>query len=198
MPLELAGPQALYPPSMPIGQLPYWGKHIGILSRSEPLEVAFRESDEWSLCVQRFAASLPRGVRSRVGEALVPYDTTCANGPLAFHPARRDGTYLGLAGTLTRDTRELALEVAYKGDALEPDHVTLIADGVRWTSPRLDFDDHVAHVPFTRDVRRAVMRLLDANDAVVRFENQHAFEDVPLGEERRQELRALIDALDSI
>jgi hypothetical protein len=207
VPVQPAPParNAIYPPGMPIGQLPYWNPEIGIpigMYRPDELVISLRKSDEWPPCVRRFTMNLPGALRDTVGEALAWCDTSCANGPLVFSPPPHDASYLGIAGTLDVTRRELALEVAYHGDAIDPDRITLIADGVRWTSPRLDFDANagwrVAHLPLTRDVARAVRRTLDANDAVLRFESARGYEDAAITEDTKLHVRALIDALEEL
>ena len=191
---------AMYPPAR------YRRPELGIpggIYRPPPdeLVISLRKSDEWPPCVRRFTTNVPGAVRDTVGEALAWCDTSCANGPLVFSPPPHDASYLGIAGTLESGKRELALEVAYRGDAIDPERITLIADGARWTSPRLDFDTnagwHVAHLPFTRDVARAVRRALDASDAVLRFESDRGYDDAAITDDTKVHVRALIDALES-
>ncbi len=169
-----------------------------------------RKSDYWSPCVRDFVQTQPDAAREVLGEALSLYSTSCTSSParrVEFQTPRTSRTapqqsYLGLSGALQAATCELALTAAYHGDAVEAERITLIADGVRWSSPRIDFDRdggwEIATLPLTRALARVVKRALEARDTLLRFEAAQGYEDVVLTEEMKQDLRVMIDALDAI
>lgn len=180
------------------------------------LDVSNKKSDFWSPCVREFVQGQPEGVRDALGEALSLYSTACTGGPsrrVEFQTPRADRTapaqsYLGVIGALEASSCELALRAAYRrpvvpaGPPVRAERITLIADGVRWSSPRIDFDDHdgweVATLPLTRELARVVMRTAEARDALLRFEAGAAYEDVVLTDDMKQDLRVMLDALDAI
>jgi hypothetical protein len=169
-----------------------------------------KKSDFWSPCVRDFVQTQPEAAREALGEALSLYSTTCTKDPerrVEFRPPRRGRTapaqsQLGLIGSLERGTCELALQAAYHGEPIHAERITLIADGVWWSSQRLDFDDadgwEIATLPFTRALARVVSRAIDARDTLLRFESATGYEDVVVTDEMKQDLRVMIDALDAI
>lgn len=169
-----------------------------------------KKSDFWSPCVRDFVETQPEAAREALGEALSMYSTTCTAGPvkrIEFRTPRKARTapaesYLGLYGVLEPGTCELSLEAAYRGEPVNAERITLVADGVRWSSPRLDFvrDDgwEIATLPFTRALARVVARAIDAHDTLFRFEGANGYEDVVVTDEMKQDLRVMIDALDAI
>jgi hypothetical protein len=174
-------------------------------------ELSFdKKSDYWSPCVRDFVETQPEAAREALGEALSLYSTTCRKDPerrVEFQTPRVGRTapapsQLGLIGALGRGTCELALRAAYHGEPIHAERITLIADGVRWSSPRLDFDERdgweVATLPFTRALARVVKRAIEARDTLLRFESAKGYEDVVITDELKQELRVMIDALDAI
>jgi hypothetical protein len=174
------------------------------------LDISNKKSDFWSPCVREFVQGQPEGVRDVLGEALSLYSTACTGGPsrrIEFQTPRADRTaltqsYLGLVGALEGASCELALRAAYRGPPVRAERIALIADGVRWSSPRIDFDDdggwEIATLPLTRELARVVMRTAEARDALLRFEAGAAYEDVVLTDDMKQDLRAMLDALDAI
>lgn len=177
-----------------------------------PVVEAFseRKSDFWSPCVRDFVETQPAAARETLGEALSLYSTTCATGPakrLEFRTPRSGRTppaesHLGLSGALGPGTCELSLEAVYRGEPVHAERITLIADGVRWSSPRLDFDrddgGESVTLPLSRALARVVARAIDAHDTVLRFEGASGYEDVVVTDEMKQDLRVMIDALDAI
>jgi hypothetical protein len=169
-----------------------------------------KKSDFWSPCVRDFVETQPEAARVALGEALSLYSTTCTKDPaprVELQTPRVSRTapapsQLALHGVLGRDTCELALRVAYHGAPVHAERITLIADGVRWTSPRLDFDGQdgweVATLPFTRALARVVRRAIDARDTLLRFESATDYEDVAITDELKQALRVMLDALGAI
>jgi len=169
-----------------------------------------KKSDFWSPCVRDFVETQPEAAREALGEALSLYSTTCTTGPakrIEFRTPRAGRTvpaesHLGLYGVLEPGTCELSLEAAYRGEPVNAERVTLVADGVRWSSPRLDFarDDgwEIATLPLSRALVRVVTRAIDAHDTVLRFEGANGYEDVVVTDEMKQDLRVMIDALDAI
>jgi hypothetical protein len=188
-----------------IERLPTW------LRAGEPTFA--RKSDYWSPCVRDFVQTQPEAARDTLGEALSHYSTTCSGGPgrrIEFQTPRvahgaAPQPSLGLVGALERTSCEVALRATVHADSGEPidaERITLIADGVRWSSPRIDVerDDGwaIAMLPLTRSLARAVRRAADARDAVVRFEGARDYEDVVVTDEMKQDLRIMLDALDAI
>jgi hypothetical protein len=187
---------------------------VGVLDRSPrlgPLLDSNKKSDFWSPCVRDFVQLQPEAARDALGEALSLYGTACTGGPsrgVEFQAPRTDRTapaqsYLGLVGVLQRTSSELALRAAYHGRPLRAERITLIADGIRWSSPRIDFDEdddgwEIATLPLTRELARVVKRTAEARDALLRFEAGRDYEDVVLTEDMRQDLRVMVDALDAI
>lgn len=168
-----------------------------------------RKSDYWSPCVREFVQTQPEDVRLALGEALSLYSTSCTTGParrIEFRTPRiRRGpspSHLGVAGALGAATCELALVAAWYGAPIEPERITLIADGVAWTSPRIDFEHtgggEIATLPLSRSLIRVVRRAIDARDTLLRFESQARYEDLAVTDEMKQDLRAVLDALDAI
>jgi hypothetical protein len=174
------------------------------------LDVSNKKSDLWSPCVRDFVQGEPEIARDVLGEALSLYSTACTVGAsrrVEFQTPRGDRTalaqsYLGLVGALEPTSCELALRAAYHGPAMRAERITLIADGVRWSSPRIDFDDdsgwEIATLPLTRELARVVMRAAEARDALLRFESGAAYEDVVVTDDMKQDLRVMLDALDAI
>jgi hypothetical protein len=174
------------------------------------LDVSNKKSDFWSPCVRDFVQGQPEVARDVLGEALSLYSTSCTGGSsrrVEFQTPRTDRSapaqsYLGLVGVLEPTRCELALRAAYRGPPMHAERIALIADGVRWSSPRIDFDDddgwEIATLPLTRELARVVMRTVEARDALLRFEAGAAYEDVVLTDDMKQDLRAMLDALDAI
>jgi hypothetical protein len=168
-----------------------------------------RKSDYWSPCVRDFVQTQPEPARAVLGEALSLYSTSCTGGParrVEFQtPAGRLApaqSYIGLVGALEQSRGELALRAAFHGQAVRADRITLIADGARWSSPRIDFEDddgwEIATLPLTRELARVVRRAADARDVLLRFESERSYEDVAVSEDMKQDLRVMLDALDAI
>jgi hypothetical protein len=174
------------------------------------LDISNKKSDFWSPCVRDFVALQPEAARDALGEALSQYGTACTGRPsrrVEFQTPRADRTapaqsYLGLVGALERTSCELALRAAYHGPPVRAERITLIADGVRWSSPRIDFDDdggwEIATLPLSRELARVVRRAAESRDALLRFEAERSYEDVVLTEDIKQDLRVMLDALDAI
>lgn len=210
------------PPSTALPQaLPRWGIPLrgGVIvtDRDDPTLLAGlpthsieaspeRKSDYWSPCVRAFVQGQPAGARELLGEALSLYGTTCGPTRIEFRVPRAGRSaptaQLALVGALERTTRELALRAVYRGEPIRAERITVIADGARWSSPRLDFerdaDGEAATLPFTRTVAREVRRAIDARDALLRFESATDYEDVAISDELKQELRVMLDALDAL
>jgi hypothetical protein len=173
------------------------------------LDLSNKKSDFWSPCVREFVQLQPEAARDALGEALSLYSTSCTGGPVRrvefqTPPASRAApaqSYLGLVGALEPNRSELALRAAYHGQ-VRAERITLIADGARWSSPRIDFDDddgwEIATLPLTRELARAVRGAADARDVLLRFESARSYEDVTVTEEMKQDLRVMLDALDAI
>ncbi len=170
------------------------------------LEAAGRKSDYWSPCVRAFVQQQPAAARELLGDALSLYGTSCSATRVEFRVPRarrstRAQSQLGLVGALERTSRELALRAVYHGEPLGAERITLIADGVRWTSPHIGLDaeagGEVATLPFTRTLARVVRRTIEARDALLRFEGPTRYEDVALADDLKQELQVMLDALEA-
>jgi hypothetical protein len=169
-----------------------------------------RKSDYWSPCIRDFVQTQPEPARAALGEALSLYSTSCTGAPvrrIEFRtpPAGRvtpAASHLGLIGALDPTTCDLALTAAYHGEPIQAERILLIADGVRWSSPRIAFDREdgweTATLPLTRSLARVVQQAITARDTVLRFEGARDYQDVVVTEEMKQDLRMLLDALDAI
>jgi hypothetical protein len=173
------------------------------------LDLSNKKSDFWSPCVREFVQLQPEAARDALGEALSLYSTSCTGAPVRrvefqTPPAGRAApaqSYLGLVGALEQNRSELALRAAFHGQ-VRAERITLIADGARWSSPRIDFDDddgwEIAALPLTRELARVVRGAADARDVLLRFESARSYDDVTVTDEMKQDLRVMLDALDAI
>jgi hypothetical protein len=173
-------------------------------------QVYDKKSDYWSPCVRGFVQTQPEPTRIALGEALSTYGTGCRTQPRrrvefrAPRLTRASATMqLVLVGAVEPTGCELTLRVAYRGEPARAERITLIADGERWTSPRLAFDSdsdgwEVAELPFTRELARQLRRALDARDTWLRFESAASYDDSAVGEDVKQDLRAMLDALEAL
>lgn len=169
-----------------------------------------RKSDYWSPCVRDFVQTQPEAARGALGDALTLYSTSCAGAPdrrveLRTPPAGRmtpPASHLGLVAALSPATCELALTAAYHGAPVDAERITLIADGARWSSPRILFDHgdgwEIATLTVTRSLARVVQQAAAARDAVLRFEGARDYQDVVITDAMKQDLRVVLDALDAI
>jgi hypothetical protein len=173
-----------------------------------------RKSDYWSPCVRDFVQTQPEPARAVLGEALSLYSTSCTGAPARRIELRTPSTgragqaasHLGLVGALEPGSCELALIAAYRGEPaqapLDAHRITLIADGARWSSPRILFDRdqrwEVATLTVTRSLARVVQQATAARDTVLRFEGTRDYQDVAVTDAMKQELRVVLDALDAI
>lgn len=168
-----------------------------------------KKSDYWSPCVREFVQTQPEAARLELGEALSRYSTSCTTGPgrrVEFRTPRAGPgpaqSYLGLVGALERTRCEVSLTAAYVGEPVHAERITLIADRERWSSARIAFDRddgwEIATLPLTRSLLRVVQQAIAAQDTVLRFEGAHGYEDVVVGDDMKQDLRAMLDALDAI
>lgn len=189
-------------PFVPLDRVPIRGR-VGELNYD-------RKSDYWSPCVREFVQTQPESARIALGEALSTYSTSCTGGParrIEFRTPRAGRTapaqsYLGVVGALEPATCELALTAAYYGEPIRADRITLIADGVWWSSQRLAFDRddgwEIATLPMSRSLVRTIEEALAARVTVLRFEGARTYEDVIVTDDMKQDLRAMLDALDAI
>jgi hypothetical protein len=169
-----------------------------------------KKSDYWSPCVRDFVQTQPDAARVALGEALSLYSTSCTTTParrVEFRTPRAGRgvpteSYLGLVGELAPDGGELALTAAYHGEPVYAERITLIADGARWSSPRIAFDRddgwEIATLPLGRELVRVVQQAIAARDAVLRFEGARGYQDVIVTDEMKHDLRVLLDALEAI
>ena len=186
---------------------------VTVLDRAQRLftiDLTNKKSDFWSPCVREFVMLQPEAARDALGEALSLYGTSCSAAPVRrvefqTPPTGRAApvqSYLGLVGALEQTRCELALRAAFHGPPMRAERITLIADGARWSSPRIDLDEdgdwEIATLPLTRELARVVRQAADARDALLRFESARSYEDVTITEDTKQDLRVLLDALDAI
>lgn len=174
------------------------------------VEVSVDKKTFWSPCVRDFVETQPEAARAALGEALSLYSTSCASTPShrvefqtpAAGRTAPERSHLGLVGALERTRGELALRAAYHGEPVNAERITLIADGVWWSSPRIDVDDadgwEIATLPLTRELARVVRRAAEARDTRLRFEAPRHYEDVIVTDDMKQDLRVMLDALDAI
>jgi hypothetical protein len=184
-----------------IERLPTW------LRAGEPSFA--RKSDYWSPCVRDFVQTQPEAARDTLGEALSLYSTTCSGAArrVEFQTPRLargapPQSSLGLVGALERTTCELSLRATYHGEPVEAERITVIADGVWWSSPRIEIESddgwEIATLPLTRTMARVVRRAAEARDTLLRFEGPRGYQDVAVTDEMKQDLRVMLDALDAI
>jgi hypothetical protein len=162
------------------------------------VEETSKRSDLWDPCVRDVLQDRDPATRDALGDALTGYAVTCdrALRRIEFEPAG-----IGLRGVLTGARTEVALRVAYGVERSDPfERITILAGPLRWTSPRLDVD-HVrvdlesAEVPFAPSLARVVRRMLDEPDASIRFETASGYDEIILSDETKQDIRAMLDAL---
>ena len=169
------------------------------------------ESDFLSQCVREFVLAQPEPTRRPLTVVLTQYFTTCEpNGrialerPLAFDSRdRRSRSDASFRGTLSQRP-DMVLRVAYcSGDSASPDHITIVADGVLWTSQRLEFQRDsntcdVAELPLTHAFARSLLQVTDATEAVIRFEGHRVSGELAVTETMKRELRIVLEALDAL
>jgi len=169
-------------------------------ARAEPIAEA--RSDRWDPCVRDLLANLPRPQRDALGDALTLATTTCDRSAqrATFSPPQRRAyaasSHLGFAGEITPRSVRLELVIVRRGGP-PPERITLLAGRTRWTSPKLDVtvegDTATAALPYTRSVARALQAVLDAPDAIVRFESESGADDIVLADDIRADLRVFAD-----
>src|SRR5262249_9345647 len=111
---------------------------------TKPLDIA--ESDFWIPCVRAFVLAQPDVARRVLTEMFAHYTTACdADGRVVLaKPLGRDGrarpsqSDLTFAGTLAANRIDLSLRLTQCDASPDADRVAIIADGERWTSPRVE------------------------------------------------------------
>jgi hypothetical protein len=88
--------------------------------------------------------------------------------------------------------------------AVLPEKITILTGATRWTSIGLDavFDPvaerSVATLPLTHALARVIRSVLDADEAILRFESAEGSEDVVITEDMKQDLRVLSELADAL
>jgi hypothetical protein len=172
-------------------------------------DLSSKRSDLWHPCVRDVVQGRERTVRDLLGDALTAYLVTCDRvaGTVTFGSSDRrtaaKGSYLGISGVVTATTARLELAVVRHGEVL-PERITILAGTTRWTSIGLDpvydpvAERSVATVPFTRSLARVIRTVLDADEAILRFESTAGSEDVVITENMKQDLRVLAELGDAL
>lgn len=213
---DLAVAEPWKPPPPPAGSAappplsPRSGEGI-LLSRERPYErtklIEEKRSDLWDPCVRDVLSHRAADDRNALGDALTGYALTCerAERRIRFEPpqGRSQGpqTVIGLRGEIAGERVELELRVVYWVARADPfERITILAGPLKWTSLRLDVDHdparhEAAAIPFAPSLARVVRRMLDEPDARIRFETASGYDEVVVTEQTKQDMRALLDAL---
>jgi len=174
-----------------------------------PEALSAKRSDLWHPCVREVVEHRERSVRDLLGDALTAYLVTCdrAAGTVTFGSSDRrtaaKRSYLGISGVVAKTTARLELAVVRHGEVL-PERITILAGTTRWTSIGLDpvydpvAERSVATLPFTRALARVIRTVLDADEAILRFESGAGSEDVVITEDMKQDLRVLAEISDAL
>lgn len=167
------------------------------------------ERDALSSCRRDFVQKQPELARRSLTAVLDQYLTRCeAEGivlerPLSDGRERRARSDVSFTGTVSQRP-ELVLRVAYcGGESASPDHVTIVADGTSWTSPRLEFQRDgntcdVAELPLTRALARILEHATESTDVTLSFEGHAISGELAIGDTIKHELRVVLDAFEAL
>lgn len=175
--------------------------------RRDQAELTEKRSDLWTPCVRDLVEARDRAFRNELGDALTFYTTKCdreAQHAIFGPPQRRFyqlNSYFGFIGDLTPRTARIELLFVRRGGP-PPERITLIAGAARWTSQKLDAlvetDVSSVKLPYTRSVARVLRKMLETDDAIVRFEAEVGSEDMLVTEEMKGDLGVFVDLADSL
>ena len=164
------------------------------------------EQHLWKPCVRNLVETRDRNIRTELGDALTLYTTACRSDQLAvFGPPQRRyyqlNSYIGFVGELTPRTARIEL-LFVRRNAPPPQRITLIAGAARWTSPTFDAlvqtDVSSTKLLYTKAVARVLRKMLDTEDAIVRFESEVDSEDMLVTDVIKEDLRAFVDLADTL
>lgn len=163
------------------------------IRQQEELDVAAR--DLWSPCVRDFVQAQPPDVRRALTAVFSRYAVSCGDDKrvvIAPPPEYRGTSYVAYRGAFG----DMAFEVVVCG-VDEFDSATIAYDGKRWRSDASSRVDvcAIASTPDVRVIRRMLRDALDARSMVLRADG---IEDVVISEQRRRDLRLVLDALDAL
>jgi hypothetical protein len=174
-----------------------------------PIDVA--DGDYLSPCVRDYIRTQPEAARHALTAVYARYATRCEDGGVVLERPlgdtrgdRRARPALSLVGRLAVAHPDVALRVATcNGESAAPDHVTIVADGVTWTSSRLEFQRDgnacdVAELPLTHALARVLSDATAATDLAVRFEGHRVTRELVVGDPIKRELRIVLDAIDAL
>ena len=174
-------------------------------------EIGVAESDMWSPCIKDYVRAQSERARRALPAAIARYTTSCDGDrrvvferPLAGGRLRKTGSDVFLVGTFATNQHELALRITYCGSVRpRADRAVLVSDGSSWTSLPLVFDPDasgcsVAHIPYTEALGRIVREMIEGREASVRFEGAAQYEDIPVGDELRNDLRVMLDVVEAL
>ncbi|HEY5933121.1 MAG TPA: hypothetical protein VIU61_00720 [Kofleriaceae bacterium] len=174
-------------------------------------EIDVAESDMWSPCIKDYVRAQSDRARRALPAALARYTTSCDGDrrvvferPLAGGRLRKTGSDVFLVGTFATNQHELALRITYCGSVRpRADRAVLVSDGSSWTSLPLVFDPDVsgcsvAQIPYTDSLGRIVREMIEGHEASVRFEGAAQYEDIPVGDELRNDLRVMLDVVEAL
>lgn len=175
--------------------------------RRDQAELTEKRSDLWTPCVRDLVEARDRAFRNELGDALTFYTTKCdreAQHAIFGPPQRRfyqRNSYFGFIGDLTPRTVRIELLFVRRGGP-PPERITLIAGAARWTSQKLDAlvetDVSSVKLPYTRSVARVLRKMLETDDAIVRFEAEVGSEDMLVTEEMKGDLGVFVELADSL
>jgi len=116
-------------------------------------------------------------------------------------------SYVSLVGTIRSKKAVAFLKFNYRGRSwLFAERIKVVADDYVWQSPELGFHrDHStevwesAHLDLEDPaVRRLAVAIMDAKEAIVRFQGRQYHSDLVVTDRMKSDLRAIVDALDRI
>ena len=159
----------------------------------DELDVA--ERDLWAPCVREFVQAQQPHARRALTAAFARHAVTCDDHKrIVIAPPHdyRGTSYVAYRGAFG----DLAFEVVVCG-VDEFDSASLAYDGKRWRSGASDRVDvcAIASTPDVRTIRRMLRDAVDARDVVLHVDG---IEDVVITEQRKRDLRLVLDALDAL
>lgn len=174
--------------------------------RDRSQELSEKRSDLWKPCVRNLVEARDRNVRNELGDALTAYTTACRDEQRAeFGPPQRRyyqlNSYFGFVGELTLRTARIEL-LFVRRNAPPPQRITLIAGALRWTSPKFDAlvetDVSSTKLLYTKAVARVLRKMLETEDAIVRFESDVDSDDMLVSDVIKEDLRVFVDLADTL
>jgi hypothetical protein len=166
------------------------------------------EIDFLGRCARDFVEGQPDTVRKVLIDALSHYVTGCEEGklvlerPLGFDARdRRSHTDIAFVGTLGRNGAGLMLKATSCGPSSAFERITVVSSGQVWTSPRVELrrdtnNCTISELPYTRVLAKVIRSAIENGETTIQFEGSTS--ELVLDESTRDELRAVLDAVDVI